>query len=796
MLQGLRHHLQRPAEAIFVILALALGIGSATAAIALFYLLLFQPLPFAESEQLVVLWERQLSGNADFRVVSLPNSKDWQERTEIFQSLACAFTWRPTLRLEQEQVRIDGSQVTPQFFDVLNMEPVYGRLLAADDYTPDAPKVAVASYRFWRQQLGADPTALDRTIELDGHATTIVGVLPATVELTTPMFRRTTDLIAPLNENQPWFSRGNRMFRAVGKLQKGLAPNQAQTLLRSLAASLAQAYPEANGGWTVDVVGLRELMSNDIRRSILLLLAAAVMVLLVAYINVANLFAVQLTRRNQELALRVTLGAGRHRLVLQLLQECLPLVTAGALGAFLLARWMLFTFGDLVPDSVGWLLESGTGSALFATTVMVSLLVVLAIQVLLGLKISATCPSALLSDGTAGTGRSRRHHDTQQAILAGELALALILLISALLLMRSFLRLENVELGFTPKNVAIAGLALQSSTYGNAEAAMPFFEETLSRLEKDSRVESAAVINHLPLQGGKHLVPVEIPGRLPIDWNLDLRGVSPGYFATMGIPLIQGRHFTSEDLRAESRAVLVNETAASRLWPNEDAVGQKVAIQWGNGGLREIIGVVGDIRHESLETPAVPEAYLPYSQLPFWSTHLVARTRAEPSNWLSDFRTHVRQVDPHVLMVLNTTMERLVIQELQRPRQYSILVSCFALIGVVLAILGVYGVTSVAVSSRIRELGLRSALGAPPGALLWMVMARSGRAVGLGVLLGLLGSWALSQWIESLLYGIEALDPFTFIVAPLLLSAIALIATFLPSRKALDIDPAHTLRRY
>lgn len=789
----IRFHLRRSGTSMAVVVALALGIGATSAVVTLVHMVLFRPLPFPNSDRLAVLWEHEVAGGADFRITALPNFRDWQARSASFEALACSIEWLPTMRLADDLVRVNGVQVTAGFFDVLRVEPAAGRLLSESDFLPGAPPTVVASYDFWQRRFGGDPDFIGRPLTLDGQAVTVVGVLPSSVVFTRPAVQGRAELVGPLDESVPWFTRGNRMFRAIGLLREGANLGLAAEELESIAVTLAAEYPESNAGWTVDLESLRRLMVGDVERSLYVLLAAAALVLLVACVNAANLLAVQITRRQRELAIRTALGSSGRRLLGQLLAESVPLVALGALGGFLLAQWTLGVFADMLPENVVWILGSRTGVTAFAGALLAGLITVGLIMALPGLAFSALPIAGLLAEESAGAGESRRSHAARQAIIVCEVALSLMLVIGATLLIRSFFRLSAVKVGFDSEDVLIVKLELPLSKYASAPSSQILFAEVLGEITRDPRVSSSAVVNHLPLDGGNHLAGLSLAGVEVEDWQLDLRGISSDYFSSMKIPLVRGRSFTREELENRRPIVVLNETAANRLWRGRDPIGRTLTIQWGDALPREVIGVAADVRHENIAASAGPEAYLPFTELPVWVMHLVVRSTTEPMSLATEVRSILHRADPDVLIVDMTALERIVDRKLAKPRQYSKLLAVFAGVGVLLAVLGIYGVTSYVVSTRIRELGIRLALGAKPRDLVVGLVAQATRVVALGTFLGVAGAWLLSQSMQTLLYEVEARDPLTFSFVPLAFAGVALLAAYLPSRRAMSVDPAKAL---
>lgn len=635
---------------------------------------------------------------------------------------------------------------------------------------------------------------IGESVSIDGRLRTVIGILPPEVKLDQPMAGHEVEALAPLDASSPWFTRGNRFLRVIARLKRDVSHEQAAAEMRELARSLALEHPETQEGWTVRVKDLRETLVGRARRGLMILLGAALFVLLVACANAANLLAVEAIRRRGELAIRWAMGADRGRLLRQLLGEGLPLVAAAGAGGLLIAWWLTATFSVMLPPAIIRMAGLGTLASMLTVATLVSVSTIFLIQLLPLLELSSMSLSQLLTEGSTASGGSRRLVRIRQGLVVLELTLALILLLGAGLMMKSFLHLTHVELGFEPARALTAGLELPFAKFDQPENARRFYDALFAGLRRDSRVQSVAVVTHLPLDGGNFVVDLSRETGESVDWQIDLRGVSPQYFETMGIPLLAGRSLTEGDATTAADGVVVNCTAARRLWGDQDPIGRRLIVGWGEPVPREVVGVVADVRHEKIDGPARPEAYVPYAQMPFWAMTLVVRSSVEPLLVADFVRRQVREVDQDVVIVKLEPLAERVASALREPGLFARLMLAFAAICFVLAAIGIYGVMARVVSTRARELGLRMALGARRWEVIGPVLRQGLRLVAVSILLGLTGAGLLSSFLASMLFEVSALDPVAFIAVPLAFLSVALVAILIPARKAVRVDPAVALR--
>src|SRR3954451_7748564 len=788
---------RQPRLAPLIVVSLALGICAMSTVSSIAESVLLRVLPFTAPDRLVLIGEEDPARPEGWKSSAYPTFLDWQSQSHAFAGMAISSTWSPTLRLPADSTRLSGAAVSAGFFPLLGLKPELGRAFQPADFRPRAESVVVLGHQVWMQRFGGDPGLIGRPISLDGTMVTVVGVLPERIALDEPVVIGEADLLKPLvvPPESPSMGRGVRTMRVLGRLADGVTLQQARSEMRQIAQRIAAAYPTADRGTGARLEPLREVAVAGSRPLLLALLGAAVLLLLLGCVNAANVRLVELTVRRRELAVRAALGADRVRLYRQLLRESLPLVVMAFALGLLLTLWAWDVIVALLPPSLVRLTGLALDGRTVAFTALVSLLALVLIDLLPFLELARPPLLTMLTERSARTGEPTSSRRSRNALVAAEIALSLALLIGAGVLTRSVVHLSRVDLGFHPEGVLALPLDLGSSASKEPARARGLFTALLRALDGRPGVRSAAVVISLPLrEGGNFKGDLELQPNNLLRWEIDLNGVSRGYFSTLGIPMLQGRDFTDGEIAGERHPVVIlNATAARRLWPGEEAVGKRVSLGWLGRVPREVVGVVGDLREVDPATPPHPAAYLPYPELFVGSASLVVHAGREPLAMAETVRRQVHALDEGIVTGNVTTMEQLVDSKVASPAAHAQILASFAVTGLLLALIGVYGVTSFTVSQRRHELGIRIAFGAQHREVVWAPLAQSAGWIACGLLLGLGGGALLSRLFASSLYEISPFDPWTFATMPLFLLVVALWAGYMSARRITRIDPVRTL---
>ncbi len=795
---GLRMMARNPGLTVLAILALALGIGANTAIFSLVNSVLLHPLPFPEPDQLMQVWGSTPTKGVPFHFVFYSDVVVWREQSRSFESIAAWTVGAASLILGDEPERVPLSRVNASYFSMFSARFLHGRSFLAAEDMPGAAPVTVLNYSLWHRRFASDPTVVGRTINFDGIPHTVVGVL-------TPGFQipgRTVDVYMPLaqpNAHQPG---PNAVTVGVyGRLKSGISKTQAQAEMDTIGNRLEKEFPGTLGK-TPKVWGLREFLVRDVRLSLLILLAAVGLVLLIACVNVANLLLARASARQREIAVRTSLGASRARLIRQMLTESCLLGMSGGVFGILLAFWGVKALIVLVPDRYPLV----RGASIDSRVLLFTLIVSLATGILFGLvpALAASRTGGLadaLKEGGRSEGDSTSHGRILSLLVVAEVALSLILLVGSGLMIRSFIRLNAVDPGFSPHKVLTASVNLAPAKYGTPASRTTFFRELLQRLDAVPGVQAAGIVSVLPLSGSNTGTGLVIEGRpiprreeIPIVW---FRLANQGYFRAMEIPLLQGRFFNEQDATGPPVAI-INATLARRFWPGENPIGKKIT-----GGIPQagrpttwltIVGVVGDLRHWSLDREADAEIFWPYEQHAPAAMSLAIRTDSDPTYFAPLLRGTTVAIDKEQPVSQIRSMEQILADSIA-PRRFAVVVlGVFAAVALVLAAVGIYGVISFSVTRRTREIGVRMALGAQPQNVQRMVLGKALTLAAIGVAVGLSGSLALTRAIRSQLYNVSATDPMTLAGVAILLAAVAALAGFWPARRAARVDPMIALR--
>ena len=790
---GIRSLLKRPGFTAVALIALTLGIGANTAIFSLVNAVLLRPLPFAEPDRLVWMFGNVRNGTNRASVSPL-DFLDYRKQNTTFEEFAAqlSFPAHANLTGNGEPERLTVAAVTGNYFKTLGATAALGRTFQLENETPGRELVTVLSYGLWQKRFGGDPNIVNKTVALDGKKIEVIGVMPKDFN-----FPQTAELWIPLNfDASPGMKQRKAHFmRPIGKLKPGVTIAQAQADTDIIARRLEEQYPDTNKAWNLRLVSLREQLVGNTRPTLLLLFGAVGFVLLIACANVANLLLVRAATREREIALRTALGAGRFRIVRQMITESVLLsLVGGTLGA-LLAIWGV----DLLVTLSAGSIPATAHVQIDATVLVFTFLVSLVTGVLFGLAPALRTMKLNLSESLKEGGRTGseggKRNRTRSVLVVLESAVAVVLLIGAGLLIRSLVQLQNTNPGFDAHNVLTMRVDLSEDKYSTPEKSGGFFTELESRVGSLPGVESVGFVTELPLSGQPNDMPFSVEGRpaasISESLDADFRRVNLQYFKALRIPLLRGRNFTEQEVKQSAKVLVISELLASQVFPNEEPLGKRLIMVMGKDPW-EIIGVVGDIRHRSLESQPFPAMYMPSNQT--GGTNLVIRTQGDPANLAAAVRKEVQAIDPDQPVAAVRTMDEWVDTSVAQPRYRTALLGLFALLALVLASTGIYGVMSYSVTQRTHEIGVRMALGAKRRDVLGMVVRQGMVLVVAGVAIGLLGAFALTRVMSSLLFGVTAKDPITFVVVATLLTLVAFVACYIPARRATKVDPLVALR--
>jgi putative ABC transport system permease protein len=792
---ALRQLVRQPGFAIVALLTIGLGIAATTTMFSVVDAVLIHPLPYPHAERIVTVSQTIRSTGVSTQDTSPANFLDWSAQNAVFMSLAVSRGWQANLAGAAEPERIRTTMASSGFFSVFGVNPVLGRTFGRDDARPGAAHVAVLSYGLWLRRYGADRGIIGHDLILDGDKFTIIGVMPNGYspddygEIWVPSpWDVPTHQLTP--NDDPRQFRDRSYLTAWARLKPGVSLQQAQVEMNTVGQRLEQQYPNANQDTGVTVVPLREEVVGGIRPMLLMLLGAVCFVLLIGCANVANLLLARAAARSREIAIRTALGATRSRLIRQLLTESALLALLGGGVGLLIGVWALPVLLSLSPPEVGAFNGIGLNREVLAFSVAVSLLSGTLFGLAPAFFASRSDPNDSLREGERGSSRGR--NAARSLLIAGEIALSLVLLVGAALLMKSFVRLTEVDPGFVPDRLLVFSIGLPSTTDDARQTT--FYQQVIERVRALPGVQSVGAVSRLPLSGGNSSRSFNARGSSR-SYAADIRVSTPDYFKAMGIPLLQGRAFTEQDARAALPVAVINQATAANVFPGQNPIGQTVENFGPAMSKLQIIGVVGNVRHVALEKAARPEIYLPIGQAQWPSMFVAVRSAvSNPLSLLPSVQKAVWSIDRNVPLASARTMNDMLARSVVRRKFAMALLSIFAGLATLLAAIGLYGVIAYSVAQRTKEIGIRIALGGQRADVLSMILGQSGRLVLLGIGVGLPAAVGASRLLGNLLFGLSAIDALTYLVVVAGLSATAFLASIIPAFRATRINPIVALR--
>jgi len=791
---GVRSLLKQPAFTLVAVITLALGIGGNSAMFSVVNAVLLRPLQYPESDRIVVLEGINPSKGITQSNMSIPDFADWQSQNQLFEHIAGFIAGGLLLNNGDETERVHGTAVTADFFSLFRTPSLHGRTLQADDAQPGREPVAVLSYGLWQRRFGGDRNAVGSKVMVGAKSTTIVGVMPPGFD-----YPAQSEIWAPLPLDPAKEARDNRFISVIGRLKSGATVSQAQVQMDTINQRLAQSYNETNSGWGIRVTKLQERLVGDVRLSLLVLLGAVAFVLLIACANIANLLLARSTARRKEIAVRTALGASRLRILRQLLTESLLLSLLGGALGLVFSVWLIRLLIAISPPNTPRFDEIRPDARVFIFTITLTVVTGLVFGLAPALQASRSDLTEGLKEGLRGNAGGARSNRLRGLLMVAEIAMSFILLVGAGLLIKSFLHLREVRPGFKTDKLLTMRVSVPPGKYRENEARIQFFQQAINRIQSLPGVQSAGMVLSLPLGGdtfnvwrgyireGRPATPEESD-------NAAYLATTPDYFRTLQVPLIAGRAFTDRDTDNTAKVVIVNETMARRLWPGQSPIGKHLTIWRDEKFPREIVGVVGETKR-SLDNDPSQQMYVPYAQDASWSSmSFVIRTSGDPASTSPAVRNEIRSLDKGAPVFNVRTMNDLLATSVAPRRTPMLLLSAFAAAALLLAMIGIYGVTAYYVTQRTQEIGIRMALGAQMSDVLKLVLRGGMTLAAIGIAVGLAGAFALTRWMTSLLFGVKPTDALTFTAVAVCLLVTALLACYLPARRATKVDPLVALR--
>ena len=793
MLRDVRYAIRQltttPGFSAVAILTLALGIGATTAIFSVVNGVLLRPLPYPHPESLVRVHE--IVDKFGRFSVAPASFLDWRQQNTVFAHIAAFNSAGATLQTVDGPERVQGALVSSDLFDLLEVAPALGRTFRADEDMPGKDRVIVLSQGLWERRFNRDPNVLGQSVSLNGAPVTVVGIMPPNFT-----FPGQSEFWRPLALNSANATRGAHFLGVIARLKPGVTVERAAVEMKTIAERLAVQYPESSANESADVIGLHANMVEHIRPALLAIFAAVGALILIACANVANLLLVRASIRSKEIAIRTALGAGRLRLILQLLAESVVLALAAGVAGVFIAYWAIRPIQTLGTA----IIPRADSIAIDGTVLVFALIVSIATGILFGLAPAwqasrATISSVLKEGGRTSTAAGGRW--IRSGLLVAEVAMSLVLLVGAALLLRSFERLIHVDPGFRPEQVLAFRVALPNNAYPQDHHKIAFFSRLMERLETLPGVSAAGMIQSVPMRGD-YVLSFTIEGRPPVGPNQEPsanhRVISPDYFKAMGIPLLRGRSFTLEDREKSPMVAIVDQKFVDRYFPDQDPMGKGLDIGNGTDGFYKIVGVVGSVLHDSLDGKPSPTMYIPYTQDVFSSMWVVVRAKGEPTQLSAAARQAVRDIDSTLPAFAMTPLADVVSESIAQRRFSMLLIGVFGAIALVLAAVGLYGVVSYSVSQRTQEIGLRMAIGADRRDVLRLIVGGGMKLAVIGVVIGVAGALALSKVIATMLFELTPMDLVSYSGTVMVLLAVAMVACYVPARRAMRVDPIIALR--
>jgi putative ABC transport system permease protein len=788
-----------PGFTVVAILTLALAIGATSTIFSAVNAVLLRGLPYPDANRLVLLWGEERQRGIERGQVSYPDVEEWLHENQVFEDVA-AYTgaWTPEFSGPSGVVQLGGVRVSDRFFRVMKTQALLGRFFLPGEQFENGGDVAVISYGLWERSFGKDPSIVGRKITLDGKPYSVVGVLPQSFRpLPVRLVDQVSEIYRPLSQDFADEIRSGRHLRAIARLRPGVSLPQAQREMNVIARRLELAFPEENQGHGVHLVGMHDDLVENIRPSLLILQACVLMTVLIACVNVANLLLVQSAARRKEIAIRQAMGANRGRLIRQKLTESLFLGLVGGAAGLLLAFWSVPAIESLGVKAIPELADVNIDWRVVGFCAALSLATGLLFGLAPAFETSRGNPSAILNDGGRGSGAGSAGRRRRNLLVVTETAVAVMLLIGAGLLVNSFVRLRHVNPGFDPRNTLAADLPLPAARYPDGTARARLIETVLEKVQGLPGVASASIVSVLPESANFNRMFMEIEGRVYLPSTRpapDQYEVTPEYFRTLAIPLVRGRLFTAEDDGSHMQVALINQTAARRLWPGDDPIGRKVRTGGSTAAWRTVIGIVGDVYQYGLDSQKTMQVYVPYLQNRVSGVTLLVRGVQEVRPLVPGIRAAVASVDRELPLSAMSTMDEVLSDSVSGRRFSMVLLAGLGACAMLLASIGIYGVTAYSVAQRMSEFGIRMALGAPAGSVVLLVMRQNFALIATGTALGVAVAASFTRFLSSLLFGVSPYDPVTFVAASATLALVALVASYVPARRATQVDPMAALR--